>query len=76
MPLLPGMKAMFDAQYNAPPIPTNLSASGVPTIYRCGAGQFHGSQNFDKVIPEQAAGCQGQIVSFLKDAFSASRLAG
>lgn len=50
-----------------------LSEAGVPTEYICWAGQFHGSQSFDLIIPEEAAAYREKIVSFLREAYSASR---
>ena len=50
-----------------------LSDAGVPTDYVCWAGQFHGSQSFDLIIPEEAAAYRARIVSFLSDAYSANR---
>ena len=46
-----------------------LSDAGVPTTYRLLAGQFHGSQGFDTVIPEEVAAYRSEIVSFLHKAF-------
>ncbi len=45
-----------------------LAAAGVPAEYRCWAGQFHGSQGFDKLIPEEAAAYRNEIVTFLSAA--------
>jgi acetyl esterase len=50
-----------------------LSDAGVPTDYVCWAGQFHGSQSFDLIIPEEAAAYRARIVSFLSEAYSANR---
>ncbi len=50
-----------------------LSEAGVPTEYVCWAGQFHGSQSFDLIIPEEAAAYREKIVSFLREAYFASR---
>jgi len=46
-----------------------LMAAGVPTVYRCWPGQFHGSQGFDLVIPDEAAAYRSEIVSFLVNAY-------
>jgi acetyl esterase len=46
-----------------------LSAANVPTLYRCWQGQFHGSQGFDAVIPEEAEEYRAQIVAFLQRAY-------
>ena len=45
-----------------------LSAANVPTIYRCWQGQFHGSQGFDAVIPDEADAYRAEIVAFLLQA--------
>ncbi|MBV1687761.1 alpha/beta hydrolase [Novosphingobium sp. G106] len=47
-----------------------LSGAGVPTTYQCWAGQFHGSQGFDKLIPDEAAKYRMKIVDFLKTVYS------
>lgn len=48
-----------------------LEASGVSTTYCLWQGQFHGSQNFDKIIPVEAAAYRDQIVSFLRAQYGA-----
>lgn len=50
-----------------------LNDAGVQTDYTCWAGQFHGSQSFDMIIPEEAAAYRAKIVSFLREAYSANR---
>lgn len=47
-----------------------LLASGVPTTYRRWDGQFHGSQGFDRVIPDEAAAYTDEIVNFLGKAYA------
>jgi acetyl esterase len=46
-----------------------LVAAGVPTVYRCWRGQFHGSQGFDTIIPDEVAAYRAQIVTFLSKAY-------
>ena len=46
-----------------------LSAAGVPAQYLCWEGQFHGSQAFDTIIPEEAAAYRAQIIGFLAKAY-------
>jgi acetyl esterase len=46
-----------------------LAASGVPVQYRLWTGQFHGSQGFDKLIPDEAAAYRADISRFLSTAF-------
>ncbi|WP_298692859.1 alpha/beta hydrolase [uncultured Sphingomonas sp.] len=48
-----------------------LAASGVPTLYGCWDGQFHGSQGFDRVIPDEAAAYADAIVDFLRKSYAA-----
>jgi acetyl esterase len=47
-----------------------LAASGVPTTYHCWRGQFHGSQFFDAIIPDEAAAYLAEIVGFLRQAYA------
>jgi acetyl esterase len=46
-----------------------LVTAGVPTVYRCWKGQFHGSQGFDTVIPDEAAAYRAEIATFLSTAY-------
>ncbi len=46
-----------------------LAGAGVPTEYRCWEGQFHGSQGFDKLIPDEALAYRNEIVEFLSNAY-------
>jgi acetyl esterase len=46
-----------------------LAEAGVPTTYHCWAGQFHGSQGFDKLIPEETAAYNTEIFRFLREAY-------
>jgi acetyl esterase len=46
-----------------------LAAEGVPTTYHCWKGQFHGSQGFDAIIPDEAASYLSKIVAFLSDVY-------
>lgn len=52
-----------------------LSEAGVQTRYRCWEGQFHGSQMFDKLIPEESSAYRAEITAFLKSMQSATRQA-
>lgn len=47
-----------------------LREAGVPTDYRSWAGQFHGSQSFDRMIPEEAKAYRAEIVAFLRRAYA------
>lgn len=47
-----------------------LREADVPTTYRNWAGQFHGSQSFDRLIPEEAAAYRAEIVAFLQNAYA------
>ena len=49
---------------------TRLNDAGVSATYRCWPGQFHGSQGFDKLIPEEVARYDDEIVAFLREAYS------
>lgn len=51
-----------------------LTEAGVPTIYRCWAGQFHGSQRFDTLIPEESAAYHAEIIDFLRKSYSSERV--
>jgi acetyl esterase len=46
-----------------------LAEAGVPATYHCWAGQFHGSQGFDKLIPEETAAYSAEIFRFLREAY-------
>lgn len=50
-----------------------LVEAGVPTIYRCCSGQFHGSQGFDKLIPAEVSAYRAEIISFLRNAYEATK---
>lgn len=58
-PLQPEGKAYAD----------RLAKAGVAVRYLCFPGQFHGSQNMARLIPEEAAAYRGEIVSALRKAF-------
>lgn len=49
-----------------------LRAAGVPVVLeRCWEGQFHGSMQLAKLIPDEAAEYHGQVVEVLRAAFGA-----
>jgi acetyl esterase len=47
-----------------------LQDAGVPTTIRRWDGQFHGSQNFAKLIPEAAAAYRDMVNAALRDAYA------
>jgi acetyl esterase len=49
-----------------------LSNAGVKMEFDCWVGQFHGSQNFDKLIPEIATAYRTRIAEYLKESYWAT----
>jgi acetyl esterase len=47
-----------------------MQDAGVQVEYTMWKGQFHGSQNMKKLIPEEASAYQEMIVEGLRDAFA------
>ncbi|KQT31413.1 hypothetical protein ASG29_15870 [Sphingomonas sp. Leaf412] len=47
-----------------------LADAGVPTTYAFWEEQIHGSQTFDRLMPEEAAAYRAQITEFLRNAYA------
>lgn len=47
-----------------------LADEGVATVYQLWTGQFHGSQEFDQLIPKETAAYRAAIAAFLRTAYA------